>query len=288
MGFVQPRLFYPVGPFTFPFRMNASIQFVIQPLIQKLSERNFQTPPKHSLPFYIGSHRCGVITPKVLSALRQSPLQNQFDFTESEVRLIQKDLAGKELEDYLATLARKLHDAGLFFQWRNELLDLFDLDTGEVVSRVERGLFRLLGLKTQAVYAVGMTPEKEFLLGLRSHTKAVDPGLWDTLAAGLIAAGESPETAILRELGEEAGLTNEDVVWGNDWKKMTVTRQVQEGWMHEECFCRVCTVINPGCIHNVDSEVEKFQTVDCPRLLEHIEADKMPSDTALAVLKTAF
>ncbi|GAL63830.1 NUDIX hydrolase [Algibacter lectus] len=50
------------------------------------------------------------------------------------------------------------------------------------------------------------TRQGEILLQQRSHKKAIYPLLWDVSAAGHIDAGESIETAAIRETQEELGL----------------------------------------------------------------------------------
>ena len=48
------------------------------------------------------------------------------------------------LSEAFARVARPLHDVGYFVQWRDELLSVFDLDSGKCIALAERGLFRFL------------------------------------------------------------------------------------------------------------------------------------------------
>lgn len=58
----------------------------------------------------------------------------------------------------------------------------------------------------RAVHVWILTPQKELLLQRRALSKKTYPGLWDISCAGHVSAGESPETAAVRELEEELGI----------------------------------------------------------------------------------
>lgn len=251
-------------------------------IIKKLERFCTQTPPAGSLPFVLNGRTCGLVVPTVLDKLRVSPFSRRFAVTSDSVALN----TGPDVDADIALLARGMHDAGLFFQWRNELLDLTDVE-GNVLAHAERGLFRFLGLTTRAVYAVGMTPDGRIWCGLRSRTKQVDPGLWDVLAAGLVASGESVDETMAREMSEEAGLIAErDTTPTGDIVRMTVLRNVEEGWMHEEAFCRTFIVRESANVHNIDGEVEQYECIEQEEMLARIRAGKVPLDTAWAVLLT--
>ncbi|MDO4937128.1 MAG: NUDIX domain-containing protein, partial [Sutterellaceae bacterium] len=102
----------------------------------------------------------------------------------------------------------------------------------------------------------------------------------------LIAAGETPATSLFRELEEEAGLTESDVVLDKTTAQFTVTRVVPEGWMHEVAFVYPCTVKDDTRVHNVDGEVSRFTLFSQDELLEKIRGHMTPADTAVAFLKT--
>src|SRR5690606_1323182 len=70
----------------------------------------------------------------------------------------------------------------------------------------DRAAMRPLGMLTQAVHLSAWAPDGRLWIARRALDKPNDPGLWDTLAGGLVAAGEDCETALLRESREEAGL----------------------------------------------------------------------------------
>ncbi|MDO4937127.1 MAG: DUF4743 domain-containing protein, partial [Sutterellaceae bacterium] len=144
-----------------------------------------QNKPADAFDFYINAHRCGVLTHKNFETLSQMDDSVTCDFCFGRDR-VDLNLSGDvdAINARLREIALCLDKAGLLTKWRNEDLDVFDLDSNLVVARVERALFRFFGMKTQAVYAVGTSCDGRFWSGQRALTKPIDPGLWDTLAAG--------------------------------------------------------------------------------------------------------
>ena len=79
--------------------------------------------------------------------------------------------------------------------------------------------------------------QKQILLGKRSATRAVYPGIWD-IFGGHMEAGESPEQTLQRELAEELGITI--TVWsyvetliepgGNRYGKLIYHWYLVTGW----------------------------------------------------------
>lgn len=191
------------------------------------------------------------------------------------------------LSEAFDRVARPLHDAGYFVQWRDELLSVFDLDSGKCIALAERGLFRFLGMLTTSVYAVGTRRDGRVFVSLRSRTKQVDPGLWDALAAGMISANESRETAVEREIAEEAGLTCGYTI-DSGWTCLKVRRTVPEGWMAEDAY--VCRVVVDDDAHpkNVDGEVEEIRCVCKDELFTMIKHGQTPVDTGLVFLNSLF
>ena len=250
--------------------------------------KKIQEPyPFGSLPVYIGTHPCGVMPLAHLQVLEKVFGSVKAIFRPEPGRFVLRTEAfDPDVNKALNIIAHRLDDAGVLSKWRNEDLDIFDRETGESFAKAERAVFRFFGFLTQAVYAVGYTEDKRLMSGLRSPTKPIDPNLWDTLAAGLVASGETPEIAILRELGEEAGLTESDIEFVGQPLRFNVTRSVPEGWMEESALVYACRIPDVSKVHNVDGEVAQFALFSKDELLEKIRAEKTPADTAVAFLKT--
>ena len=114
------------------------------------------------------------------------------------------------LSAILALAAALLRDEGRIHRWRGELVDVQMPEGGPRIAVLERSAFRLLGLLTVAVHMNGVTPDGRIWTSQRSDTKDINPGKWDNLAAGMVAAGETPLDAMKREAAEEEQADDED------------------------------------------------------------------------------
>ncbi len=159
----------------------------------------------------------------------------------------------------LATIAAWLHDAGLVGRWRDELLAVVDPDE-RAVAEIERSVVRVLGLTTCAVHLVGFTFDGQCVwVQQRAFDKATDPGMWDTLMGGQVAAGETVESALARETWEEAGLDVGTLLELRRGERITIRRPASDGYMteHIEVFTgRLPEGVDP-C--NRDGEVARFE-----------------------------
>ncbi len=241
---------------------------------------NTKSPAADALALFVEGRRIGTLSPKAFDEIASSTLAHWF-VREGRCVEFSPDVP---LEAAFARAADVFHRSGFFFQWRDELLDVRDLMTGEIVSRAERGLFRYFGMATQCVYAVGVDQAGRIFMSRRSETKQVDPGLWDTLAAGLVSAGEAPFVSLRRELAEEAGLDEGYALEAGGFSRFAVRRPVEEGWMHEDAFCLKVFVQDARSVHNVDGEVSVIECAGVDALLSRIERRLVPSDSAVAFL----
>lgn len=79
-------------------------------------------------------------------------------------------------------------------------------DRDEVIGSLDRREIHRSGLRHRAVHILVFNEDRHLLLQKRAAHKDVNPGLWDTSAAGHVAWGESYEAAAKRELHEELGI----------------------------------------------------------------------------------
>lgn len=85
------------------------------------------------------------------------------------------------------------------------------VDRHDVVLRtVPRSVMRRERLLHRAVYVAVFRPDGALLIHRRSETKDIWPGRWDIAVGGVVAAGESWDEAVRREIAEEIGV--DDVV----------------------------------------------------------------------------
>ncbi|MEO8124435.1 MAG: NUDIX domain-containing protein, partial [Burkholderiales bacterium] len=159
----------------------------------------------------------------------------------------------------LSRIAHWLSAQGLCGKWRNELLAVTD-ESSMRHAVIERAAVRPLGIATFAVHLIGVTPQGDVWVQQRALDKATDPGQWDTLVGGLVAADEGAALALERETWEEAGLRVSDLRLLAKADRITVRRPVLEGYMveHIGVFEAVMPVgVKPV---NQDGEVARF---DC-------------------------
>jgi len=169
------------------------------------------------------------------------------------------------LEEALPALVSDLVDIGRIGPWRGESLPVMD-DLGRSIGEVERGAVRVLGIRTTAVHLSGIAPDGRVWLQLRARHKANDPGLWDTLAGGLMAAHESIADTLERETHEEAGLEVQELGGLVPLGFFDIERASPEagatGFMRERLVAWQAVVPQDLRPRNLDGEVERFELLD--------------------------
>ncbi|MGY8689904.1 MAG: NUDIX hydrolase, partial [Verrucomicrobiales bacterium] len=87
----------------------------------------------------------------------------------------------------------------------DELFDVVD-EADQVVRQATRRDVHANGWLHRAIHVFAFNKNGELFLQKRSHLKDVHPSTWDSSAAGHLDAGESYESAVVRELEEELGI----------------------------------------------------------------------------------
>ncbi|ODS70092.1 MAG: hypothetical protein ABS43_23955 [Bordetella sp. SCN 67-23] len=186
------------------------------------------------------------------------------------------------VSELLARVATALSEAGRLNGWRNELLDVVAED-GTVLGVIERASVRPLGIATHAVHLNAWTDSGQLWIAQRSFTKTTDPGMWDTLVGGLVSAAETPESALLRESWEEAGLLPHHLKDGRRSGQFTVRRVLPEGYQVEHVTV-VDTVLGPEVVpENQDGEVVALRTVSPEEVLEMVADGVFTLEAALSM-----
>ena len=86
-----------------------------------------------------------------------------------------------------------------------ELVDIVDHDDN-VLYQCTRKEMRAQVLRHRAVFIAVVNSAGELLIHQRSEMKDLWPSWWDLAVGGVVAAGESYDSAALRELDEEVGI----------------------------------------------------------------------------------
>lgn len=157
------------------------------------------------LPFWLGGAIRGRVRNDVARVLCNLP---EIEPAELGWRLVERGASRAARSRALQQVALGLRHHGLIADWRNELSVVQD-DEGRELARCERGAFRTLGLQNRAVHVNGYRADGNLWIARRSALKRADPGKLDNLAAGGVAAGESPMRTALREAWEEAGVPSQ-------------------------------------------------------------------------------
>lgn len=89
----------------------------------------------------------------------------------------------------------------------HELLAIVD-ERDQVIGSKTRREVHLEGLRHRAVHILVFDHSGHVCLQKRSQNKDINPGAWDTSAAGHVDFGESYESAAVRELREELGISS--------------------------------------------------------------------------------
>ena len=183
-------------------------------------------------------------------------------------------------DDSLAAIARSIHDGGLAHRWPDELLPVVDRD-GRTLAAVERSVVRVLGLATFAVHLIGRAADAGWWVQQRAFDKATDPGRWDTLMGGQMAAGESVRSALIRETAEEAGLAPHDLRSLRRADDVFVRRPVAEGYVNERIAVFRATLADDATPTNRDGEVVRFDCLDERELRRRLAAGDFTLEATL-------
>lgn len=97
-------------------------------------------------------------------------------------------------------------DAILTAQRDDEIFDVVN-DRDEVTGQATRKDVHKQKLRHRSVHALAFGADGRVFLQKRSMLKDSSPGKWDASCSGHLNSGEDYETAVVRELGEEIGLT---------------------------------------------------------------------------------
>ena len=244
--------------------------------------RATQPAPAGALAVMLPPHRVGTTSAEIAEFLSSDqPFCNVRDG-----KLI-FDAAKRDRKTRSALLheaASRLADAGMVWGWRDEQLDVRPLAGGATLATIERAACRALGIATYAVHMNAFTADGQLVVARRADDKSIDPGMWDNLVGGMIAAGESELEALAREAYEEAGLSLSQL----DPQRGGVvqeTRIVPEGYMVETI--QVFGLVLPEGVapRNLDGEIAAIETWPVEDVLEAIAHDAFTLEAALVTLE---
>ncbi len=250
--------------------------------LRQILHRIDRPQPSHFTPLLLAGQRIGWLAPGHVQ-----PLCKHLAYCKNHGQAVvweAADLSVQARSQLLAEAAQKLREQAHIHGWRDELYSYWgeiDRDPDPQLPerfRLERSVFRFLGLRSHAVHINGFRPDGRIWCGIRALSKATDPGRIDNLAAGGLPAGETVMACAIRELHEEAGLPESIAHQIQPAGRVLTRRQEKEGW-HDETLL-VYNLILPEEVEprNLDGEVSGFVCLDPNQAMQQIE--QMTEDAA--------
>lgn len=241
------------------------------------------------MPLLSGGYTIGSVEPDYLSQIGLQPLLDG----PLSLQKVQHGRAtawriADELSPTLARLAQalRLHSPYVAAQWRGEALAIGS-EAGQVLGQVERALVRPLGITTQAVHLVGRAPDGRLWVQQRALDKANDPGLWDTLMGGMVAAADTVTSALARETWEEAGLRLDSLTGLRRGGQVTLQRPTEPGsagYMVERIDWYEAVLPEGLAPVNQDGEVAQFALLAPQELLAQLAQGRFTTEAALILV----
>ncbi len=247
---------------------------------RQLVPRLQQLPPAGSRPLTVAGRVAGWVTAQASRHVRGLP---GVGLTAEAVHVTASARHGLSLDQVLAGMARHLAAQGVLPAWRDEALDV--VGEGVRLASIERAAVRPLGLLTRAVHLNAWSPQGDLWVARRAKDKATDPGMWDTLAGGLVSAGEGLDLALLRESNEEAGLVPDDLR-GREALRLLLRmhRCVPQGYQVEEVWVSDCVLPSACRPHNQDGEVSEIRRLSLDALWALILENAFTLEAELSIL----
>lgn len=173
--------------------------------------------------------------------------------------------------------------------WRGELVTASESFHSPPLFYVERAASRHFGLTVYAAHLNGITSRKGepcMWIGRRADSKATDPGKLDNLTAGRISRGFTAFETLVKECGEEAGMSAELAGTARPAGAIRTRYAVEEGLHNEVIFVHDLDLAETFVPENRDGEVSGFMCLSIAEILAMIETrpDEFTRDAAMVIL----
>jgi 8-oxo-dGTP pyrophosphatase MutT (NUDIX family) len=265
-------------------------------VLQQCLQHALQPLPEDAMPWYLlDAHTpAGYLTPAHAEVLRS--IREDWKTVPHGLLWDAPDSSHAARSAALAQLAAELRDLGHITGWRNEKFsywpDAVILSEGQCreptanlvpAFEMERAAYRFFGLRSHAVHVNGFTQDGFLWCGRRSQSKPTDPGMLDNIAAGGLPAGESLHTCGLREMAEEAGISEALALTATPSGQVSTCRSVARGWHHETLW--VYNLLVPADVQplNQDGEVAEFTLLSPQQVIQAIAAKAMTIDASCVI-----
>jgi 8-oxo-dGTP pyrophosphatase MutT (NUDIX family) len=255
-------------------------------LIARLrAARDFR--PQGYLPLAIGADTIGWIRRDQAGRLAAWP--EVFELSSAAIRL--RPAAEAVLSARLSEVATALARDGAIRGWRGETYAVRANQDGAALFHLERAAMRFFGLTSLAAHLNGFVlqnGDSTIWIARRAATKAIDPGMLDTLVGGGVPSGEDAWQTLLRECGEEAGIPLALAKSAKAAGKLRVCREVPDGLHSEILHVHDLALPVDFMPRNTDGEVSEFLKFDPAALLERIARGEMTVEAGLVAADFAL
>lgn len=245
------------------------------------SAREFR--PEGFVRFDCGTGTIGWIRREQAGRLRAWPGLFKISDKKIQLQLAEESALGTAFAQVAQALARD----GAIKGWRGETYAVRAEAGGEVLFHLERAAMRFFGLTSSAAHLNGFVFQIEnptIWIARRSATKAIDPGMLDTLVAGGVPSGQDAWQTLLRECGEEAGIPVALAENARPAGVLQVCREVPEGLHSEILHVHDLALPADFAPRNTDGEVSEFLALDAEALLERIARGEMTVEAGLVAV----
>jgi 8-oxo-dGTP pyrophosphatase MutT (NUDIX family) len=270
-------------------------------VLRQCLKQAMQPLPKDAVPWYLGGSQAatGHLTPAHAKVLQN--LSSQWTHAALGLRWDTLERSPASRSRALAEFAKQLYELGYVTGWRNEKFSYWEdhvIGTGPqcleptsllpAAFEMERSAFRFFGLRSHAVHVNGFTNEGHMWCGRRALTKPTDPGMLDNVAAGGLSVGESLQTCAVREMAEEAGLSETLALTAVSDGHVSSCRVVATGLHHETLWVYNLLVPPDVTPVNQDGEVSEFTCLSPKQVVDAIASDAFTVDAACVIARGIF
>ena len=270
-------------------------------VLRQCLKQAMQPLPKDAVPWYLGGSQAATGHLTLAHAKVLQNLSSQWTHAPLGLHWDALDRKPASRSRALAEFAKQLYELGYVTGWRNEKFSYWEdhvIGTGPqcleptsllpAAFEMERSAFRFFGLRSHAVHVNGFTNEGHMWCGRRALTKPTDPGMLDNVAAGGLPVGESLQTCAVREMAEEAGLSETLALTAVSDGHVSSCRVVATGWHHETLWVYNLLVPPDVTPVNQDGEVSEFACLSPKQVVDAIASDAFTVDAACVIARGIF
>ncbi len=162
---------------------------------------------------------------------------------------------------------------------QEELLPVVD-ENDQEIDQCPRNIVHTQGLRHRSVHILVFNHKQHVFLQKRSLLKDINPGLWDTSAAGHVDPGETYTQCAEREVTEELGISvNQDL------RFLFKLPAIAETGME---FVQVYQCHHNGPFDLAADEIERGEWFTMDKVDQMVEADDKDLTTTFKLLWTEF